>query len=60
VRICDKVTILRDGKPISTHNAAELDKNKMVTLMVGGISTTYNMQGNRQMGETLEVRGAGL
>jgi len=34
-RIADEVTILRDGKSIATKRSCEIDKNTMVSLMVG-------------------------
>lgn len=34
-KIADEVTVLRDGKVIGTHPAEELDKNKIITMMVG-------------------------
>jgi ribose transport system ATP-binding protein len=34
-RICDRVTILRDGKKIETNNAADTDIEHLVTAMVG-------------------------
>ena len=33
--ICDRVTILRDGRHIATRPASELDQNQIVSLMVG-------------------------
>lgn len=31
----DRITVLRDGKTVSTHNAAEIDKNGVIAAMVG-------------------------
>jgi galactofuranose transport system ATP-binding protein len=33
--ICDRVTILRDGKLIGTHNLSEVDRTDLVCLMLG-------------------------
>lgn len=35
LRICDTVTVMRDGKHIKTEDASELDTNKIISLMVG-------------------------
>lgn len=34
-RIADRITVLRDGRSVATYPASELDKAKLVTLMVG-------------------------
>jgi ribose transport system ATP-binding protein len=34
--ICDRVTVLRDGKRVGTWEVAELDQDGLVALMVGG------------------------
>lgn len=33
--IADRITILRDGKTVATHNKTDLDENKLIALMVG-------------------------
>lgn len=33
--IADRITVLRDGKTIATHNAAELTEDQLIYLMVG-------------------------
>lgn len=35
-RIADRVTVLRDGKRVGTYPVAELDKDKLIGLMLGG------------------------
>lgn len=35
LKICDEVTIMRDGKWIATHKASELTTDKIINLMVG-------------------------
>ncbi|MDP3467912.1 MAG: sugar ABC transporter ATP-binding protein [Daejeonella sp.] len=34
-KIADRITVLRDGKFIATKNTADLDKNSLISLMVG-------------------------
>ena len=34
-QIADRITVLRDGKFIATKNTADLDKNSLISLMVG-------------------------
>jgi ribose transport system ATP-binding protein len=34
--ICDRVTVLRDGRKVGTYSTAELDQDRLVSLMVGG------------------------
>lgn len=35
LKICDTVTVMRDGKHIKTEDASELDTDKIISLMVG-------------------------
>lgn len=34
-KICDRVTVMRDGQYITTREISDIDKNKMIELMVG-------------------------
>jgi inositol transport system ATP-binding protein len=34
-RIADTITVLRDGRHVATHPAAELDRDRLIALMVG-------------------------
>jgi len=34
-KMSDRITVLRDGKTVATHDAAETDKNKVIAAMVG-------------------------
>lgn len=34
-QMSDRITVLRDGKTVSTHNAAEIDRNGVIAAMVG-------------------------
>lgn len=35
LKVCDRVTVLRDGRSVVTKNCAELDKEKLSSLIVG-------------------------
>ena len=34
-RIADTITVLRDGRYVATHDAKQLDANRLIALMVG-------------------------
>ena len=44
-RICDRVSVLRDGQYVATHRIADVDRRKLIRLMVG-----------RDIGETVRGR----
>jgi ABC-type sugar transport system ATPase subunit len=53
----DRITVLRDGKTVGTQNAADLTKNKVISLMVGREVGDIFPQTSHDFGETaLEVR----
>ncbi len=53
----DRITVLRDGKTIGTHNAAELTKEKVIELMVGREVGNIFPECHHDFGETvLEVK----
>src|SRR5687768_12552864 len=53
----DRITVLRDGKTIGTHNAAELTKDKVIELMVGREVGNIFPECHHAFGETvLEVK----
>ena len=56
--ICDRITILRDGKKILTEEVAKIDKNALIHHMVGReLSNSYPAREN-PIGEViLEVKG---
>ncbi|MDF2632209.1 MAG: rbsA [Caproiciproducens sp.] len=57
-RVCDTVTVLRDGKFIGTKNTAETTDKELISMMVG--REFENMYGNKRVvgGETLmQVKG---
>lgn len=57
--ICDRVSVLRDGKYIATKNIDELDKDEMIKLMVGReLSSAYPGKEKAKGTEpVLEVKG---
>ena len=57
-RIADKVTVFRDGKHVATLPASELDRQKLITLMVGRELTHMFPKEHAEIGEVvLSVRG---
>jgi inositol transport system ATP-binding protein len=57
-RISDEVTVFRDGKHVSTLPAAELDRHRLITLMVGRELTHMFPKEPAKIGEVvMSVRG---
>jgi len=58
-RIADRVTVLRDGQHIATHEAAHLDFPVLISQMTGGarISTATTRHSSITRTAALEVRG---
>src|SRR6185369_8187483 len=57
-RIADKVTVFRDGKHVATLPASELDRQKLITLMVGRELTHLFPKEHAEIGDVvLSVRG---
>jgi ribose transport system ATP-binding protein len=55
--ICDRVTVLKDGKYVDTRNLRETDENALVSLMVGrDLSNMYNIETHAKNNVVLEVR----
>ncbi len=53
----DRITVLRDGKTVGTNNAKDLDKNKVIALMVGREVGDIFPQISHKFGETaMEVK----
>ncbi len=53
----DRITVLRDGKTIGTHNAGDLTKDKVIELMVGREVGNIFPECHHDFGETvLEVK----
>ena len=58
LRICDTVTVMRDGRHIATHPSCELDNGKIIRLMVGReLSSVYPRKENRVGEVFFEARG---
>jgi inositol transport system ATP-binding protein len=57
-RIADTVTVLRDGRYVATHDAVDLDRDRLIALMVGReLLTTASPSATPVPGEVaLEVR----
>lgn len=53
LRICDEVTIMRDGKWIATHEAKDLTTDKIINLMVGRDLTHRFPPKTNKPGETI-------
>ncbi len=57
-RIADKVTVFRDGKHVATEDASALDRQKLITLMVGRELTHLFPKEHAEIGEVvMTVRG---
>ncbi|NNE65168.1 MAG: xylose ABC transporter ATP-binding protein [Pyrinomonadaceae bacterium] len=53
----DRITVLRDGQTVGTHHAAELDKDKVISLMVGREVGDIFPEVSHEFGEVaMEVR----
>lgn len=58
LEIADRCTVLRDGKVVGTLIAPDLDKNKMISLMVGRpLDRLFNKEYNAKPEVALEVKG---
>jgi ABC-type sugar transport system ATPase subunit len=56
-RVCDAITVLRDGELIGTDDTANLDKNKLIKMMVGRDITEVYPKSETAIGEVvLEAR----
>jgi D-xylose transport system ATP-binding protein len=57
-KMSDRITVLRDGKTVGTHSAADLTKEKVISLMVGRDVGDIFPKPEHEFGETaLEVKG---
>jgi len=57
-KIADQVTVFRDGKHVATLPAAELDRQKLITLMVGRELTHLFPKEHAEIGDVvMSVRG---
>lgn len=58
--ICDRVTVLRDGQYIETRDVADIDKNKMIELMVGRELNNVYPKLSADIGDdVLRIKGLG-
>jgi D-xylose transport system ATP-binding protein len=56
--MADRITVLRDGKTVGTHAAAELTKDKVISAMVGRDVGDIFPKTDHELGETaLDVKG---
>jgi ABC-type sugar transport system ATPase subunit len=56
-KVADKITVLRDGKAVYTENSTNLDKDKLITLMIGRELNDIFIKKDTKIGDTiLEVR----
>jgi ABC-type sugar transport system ATPase subunit len=54
--ICDRVTVLRDGETVGTYDIGELDRDKLVSLMVGrDLTNLYPERKSNPGAEALRV-----
>jgi len=58
LQVCDRITVLRDGKVIGTLNANQTSKDEVIRLMIGSNVSKAVRFGERTLGgkPTLEVR----
>ncbi len=57
-RMSDRISVLRDGRTVGTHSAAELTKDKVIAAMVGREVGDIFPKPEHEFGETaLDVRG---
>ncbi|GAB3440602.1 sugar ABC transporter ATP-binding protein [Streptomonospora sediminis] len=57
-RICDRVTVLRDGRVVHTGALAELERLRLISLMLGREMAQVEKQGATTFGGAHEQRGA--
>ncbi|MGA2033195.1 MAG: sugar ABC transporter ATP-binding protein, partial [Thermoguttaceae bacterium] len=48
-RIADTITVLRDGRYVATHAAADLDRDRLIALMVGGAGSFFDPLGPKNV-----------
>ena len=58
MEICDRVTVMKDGKRVDTHTVSELSKTKLIQQMVGRDVEALNIQRRRVRDDVvMSVRG---
>ncbi len=59
-KICDRVTVIRDGEWISTNNVSDMNKSRLVSDMVGREISQFYPKAEPHIGEVvLELQGFG-
>ena len=51
--ICDRITVLKDGQYVTTVSAADIDKNKLVSLMIGRDLSSFFQTRESRIGEVV-------
>lgn len=59
LEICDRVTVMRDGKIVATTAADELDEDKLVQQMIGRVLVQSERVESERGGVTMSVRNLG-
>ncbi|RST61728.1 sugar ABC transporter ATP-binding protein [Siminovitchia terrae] len=52
-RMCDRITVLRDGNNVSTVNVKDIDKNTLVNLMIGRDLEEFYLKRKNSIGEVV-------
>lgn len=52
-RICDRMTILKDGRNVITVNTSDIDENKLVNYMIGRDLSEFFPERNASIGDTV-------
>ncbi len=52
-RICDRITVMRDGKYVDCVNTADIDQNRLVAMMIGRDMSTFFPPRQHNIGETV-------
>ena len=52
-RLADRVTVMKDGQYVCTHNVSEIDKDQLVSLMIGRTLETYFPHRESNIGRTI-------
>ncbi|MGI6140898.1 MAG: sugar ABC transporter ATP-binding protein [Caldicoprobacterales bacterium] len=58
--VCDRITVLRDGRLVGTYQACEVNQDKLVSLMVGRSVSFERMEGKNFGDEVLRVEHISL
>jgi ribose transport system ATP-binding protein len=57
-RICDRITVLRDGQTVGTHETARVGREEVIRMMVGrDVKVSQRGSGSQRSEVLLEVRG---